>query len=200
MGSAGLLQEFHHGLGPEDIELLAGGILEAAARLNRLAGTLPADEAERPVPLRAGKSAGTRSPATYTDVRSAAKETAFRDGRRPDLQLDLEDTPVTVLPRLMRRMVAELVHDAVRLSDRGTAVRVTLRAEGTGCWLEVATGGSHAVVGRARRRLAAARRIAQATGGVLEVDDRASTTTVRVRWRGVGRHVIRIRIPYNNPA
>jgi len=200
VGSAGLLQEFHRGLGPEDVALLAGGILEAAARLAPLAGPLPAPLEPSPARPRR-KPEGAGRPCGYHDIGSAAKEAAFRDGRRTDLQLDLEDTPVAVRPALMRRMVAELVHDALRISDHGTPVRVTLRAEGTGCRLEVSGAGPQKGWRGRRRRLAAARRIAKATGGELEVSDRATTAAVRVRWHERGRgHTVRIRIPYDNPA
>jgi hypothetical protein len=201
IGSAGLLQEFHRALGPEDIDLLAGGILEAAVRLHRVSDRLLSPDVERPPSRPPRKRDGGHGPSGYVDIRSAAKAAAFRDGRRPDLQLDLEDTPITVPPALVRRMVAELVHDAFRISDRSTAVRVTLRAEGLGCRLEVAATPLTAVR-RRRRKLGAARLLAKATGGDLEVDDRTGpTTAVRVRWPDAGRrHSVRIRIPYDNPA
>jgi K+-sensing histidine kinase KdpD len=191
VGSAGLLQEFHRGLGPEDIALLANGILEAAARLARLAGPLPP---EAHPPHRRRRSEVAIRPSGYNDIRSAAKEAAFRDGRRADLQLDLEDIPISVPAAVVRRMVSELVHDALRISEHGTPVRVTLRAEGAGCRLEV--GGGPQPTGRGRRRkLAAARRIAKATGGVLEVADRESIAAVRVRWPDAERgQTVRVRI------
>lgn len=37
IGSAGLLREFHQNFGPDEIELLAGGILEAALSIHQMA-------------------------------------------------------------------------------------------------------------------------------------------------------------------
>jgi K+-sensing histidine kinase KdpD len=201
IGSAGLLQDFHRALGPEDIELLAGGILEAAVRLNRVADGLQAVEVKRPPSRPPRKPEGGDCLSGYDEIRAAATEAAFRDGRRPDLQLDLEDIPVMAPPSLVRRMVAELVHEACRISDRGTAVRVRLRQEGLGCRLEVAPARPRTVRRHPRLNLGAARLIAEATDGNLEVDERAGTTIVRLRWgHGGRRHSVRIRIPYDNPA
>jgi signal transduction histidine kinase len=202
LGSAGLLQEFHRALEPEDIELLAAGIMEAALRLNQVSPRLadPAHERSsratpRKVPCGSGSSGST-------DVRSAAKEAAFRAGRLADLRLDLQDVPVTVPSILLRKVVSEIVHNAFDLSGRGASVRVLLRADGLGSRLEIAGGGRKRTGDRGRRPLATARRVVEATGGALEVDRRvAGCTIVRVRWRAVdGRDAFRIRIPYDNRA
>ena len=167
LGSAGLLQEFHRALGPEDIELLASGIMEAALRLNRAAGRLarpkrraPSSPPGRSVPCGSGSSGAA-------DVRSAAREAAFRAGRLADLRLDLHDVPVTVPSILLRKVVSEIVRNAFDLSERGASVRVLLRADGLGSRLEIAGGETRRTGERGRRPLAAARRIAKATGGVL---------------------------------
>ena len=202
LGSAGLLQEFHRALQPDDIELLAAGIMEAALRLNQVAERLAGAEHERfSSPTRRTVQCGSASSGS-ADVRSAAKEAAFRAGRRADLRLDLQDVPVTVPSLLLRKIVSEIVHDAFDLSDRGATVRVLLRADGLGSRLEIAAGGMKRKDDHRRRPLAAARRIAAATGGALEVDRRiAGCTIVRVRWRAADRRdAFRIRIPYDNRA
>ena len=202
LGSAGLLQEFHRALGPEEIALLAAGIMEAALRLNEVADRLVEAQDERPPsPPRRKLQVGSGSSGS-ADVRSAAKEAAFRAGRLADLRLDLQDVPVTVPSILLRKVVSEIVHDAFDLSDRGATVRVLLRADGLGSRLEIVGGGTKRRGDRGRRPLAAARRIAEATGGALEVDRQvARGTIVRVRWREAGRRdPVRIRIPYDNPA
>jgi signal transduction histidine kinase len=203
IGSAGLLQEFHRALGPADIELLAAGILEAAVRLNRMAdaaaGGVDAEGAPvRPSPRLDGASGSS----TFADVRAAAREAAFGAGRLADLELDLGDVPVTVPPALLRKVVSTLVRDAFRLSDRGTRVRVGLRADGSGCRIEITDRRPPMAASPRRRKLAAARRIAESTGGELEVDRRqAQATTVRVRWGDPGRrHSVRIRIPCDSRA
>jgi hypothetical protein len=65
IGSAGLLQEFHRTLGPDEIELLAGGILEAALSIHRMAEDHDLDaepgppSGARPGPRRPRLSAAT---------------------------------------------------------------------------------------------------------------------------------------------
>jgi K+-sensing histidine kinase KdpD len=202
LGSAGLLQEFHRALQPEDIELLAAGIMEAALRLNQVAQRLADAEHERSSsPTRRTVPCGSGSSGS-TDVRSAAREAAFRAGRLADLRLDLQDVPVTVPSILLRKVVSEIVCNAFDLSDRGATVRVLLRADGLGSRLEIVGGGMKRTGDRGRRPLAAARRIAAATGGALEVDRRVTgCTIVRVRWRELDRRdAFRIRIPYDNRA
>jgi hypothetical protein len=209
LGSAGLLQEFHRVLGPEDIALLAAGITEAALRLNQMADRLVDAEGKRPSPpARQRLECGSGS-SNSGDVRSAAKEAAFRAGRLADLRLDLQDVPVRVPPILLRTLVSEIVKNAIDLSDHGATVRVLLRADGLGSRLEIASGGTKGTRDRGRRPLREARRIADVTGGALEVDRRvARGTVVRVRWREAGQRdpgnhparVVRIRIPYDNRA
>jgi len=200
LGSAGLLREFHRALGPEDIELLASGIQEAAARLKRVAETVEAAASDRP---RRTRLRPDRGPAlsSWADVRGAARKAAFGEGRRADLQLDLEDLAITVPPPLVRKVVAELVRDAFRRSIPGTAVRVCLRAHSSGCRLEV-LGGTREVSSEGRGALAVARRIAAATGGSLEIDDRVEARTIiRVKWLDPDRrHCVRIRIPHDHRA
>jgi signal transduction histidine kinase len=202
LGSAGLLQEFHRALGPEEIELLAAGIMEAALRLNQMAGRLVDAEGERPSSPPPRRPQCGSGPSSSGDVRSAAKEAAFRAGRLADLRLDLQDVSVRVPIMLLRKVVSEIVQNAFDISDRGAMVRVLLRADGLGSRLEIAGGERKGKGDRGRRPLAAARRIAEATGGALEVDRRvAGGTIVRVRWREAGEpDPVRIRIPYDNRA
>ena len=201
LGSAGLIQEFHRVLGPEDIALLAAGIMEAALRLDQMADRLVDAEGERPSPPAGRRLECGSGSSNSGDVRSAAKEAAFRAGRLADLRLDLHEVPVRVPPILLRKLVAEIVQNALDLSRRGAKVRVLLRADGLGCRLEIAGGGTRGTRDR-RRPLREARRIAEATGGALEVDRRvAGGTVVRVRWREADqRDPVRIRIRYDNRA
>jgi signal transduction histidine kinase len=97
-------------------------------------------------------------------------------------------------PAQLKRIVAELADNAFRFSDRGTAVQVSLRADGAGCRLEIADGGMgmeayqvHRAPREAGRGLALVRRLAEATSGALEIQSRLATgTTVRVLWREPG--------------
>ena len=198
--SAGLLRDFHGALGPQDIELLTLGILEAAGRLDRVAETLgDAEPPERPKRSRPRAHAGSAL-SSWADVRGAARKAAFREGRRADLQLDLEDLVIAVPAPLVRKVVAELVRDAFERSTPGTAVRGCLRTHSSGCRLEV-FGGTRVAPNRGRGALTVARRIATTTGGTLEIDRADARTIVRVKWPDPDhRHSVRIRIPYDNRA
>jgi signal transduction histidine kinase len=194
LGSAGLLQHCHRDLGSAEIEVLAGGILDAALRLHRLAEnhTLGGKLERRPVSRRTGGDAVSQSSAG--DVRSAAKEAAFRAGRLGDLELGLDDLVVLIAPAHFKKIVSELADNAFQFSDRGTAVQVSLRADGSGCRLEIVDGGMgmeayqvHRAPRETGRGLALVRRLAEATGGALEIESRLTAgTTVRVLWRAAG--------------
>jgi CheY-like chemotaxis protein len=178
IGSAGLLQEFHRDLGPDEIELLAGGILDAALSIHRMAEKhVPDAEPEPP-----SESSGC------ADVRSAAREAAFGEGRLADLTLDLHEVAVRIAPAHLRKIVAELVRNAFEFSDRGTAVRVSLRADASGCRLEIVDRGPRMAADRRGAGLALVHDIAEASGGAVEIESgTAAGTTVRVRWRDPGR-------------
>jgi signal transduction histidine kinase len=194
-GSAGLLEHCHRDLGAAEIEVLARGILDAALRLHRLAEnhTVCAQLERRRVSARRGADAPSPTSGAG-DVRSAAKEAAFRGGRVGDLQLDLDDAVVPMAPAQLKRIVAELADNAFRFSNRGTAVQVALRADGAGCRLEIADGGMGMEAYQVHRApkepgggLALVRRLAEATSGALEIQSRlAAGTTVRVLWRDKG--------------
>jgi hypothetical protein len=201
LGSARLLHDFHRALSPEDIELLAAGISEAVMRLDRAVETrIEAERAHRPRRTRPPADRGCPA-SNWSDVRAAAKEAAFREGRRPDLQLDLEDIAIRVPATLVRKVVAELVRDAFQRSTPGMAVRVCLRSLSSGWRLEV-LGGPRPASSRGRGPLAVTRRIVAATGGRLEVEDRTDARTiVRVNWPDPDRrHSVRVRIPRDNRA
>ena len=195
LGSAGLLEHCHRDLGAAEIEVLARGIRDAALRLHRLAEnhTVCTTLAHGRASARGGTDA--LSPTSGAgDVRSAAKEAAFRGGRVADLELDLDDAVVPTSPAQLKRIVAELADNAFRFSDRGTAVQVSLRADGAACRLEIADGGMgmeayqvHRAPRESGRGLALVRRLAEATSGTLEIQSRLATgTTVRVLWREPG--------------
>jgi two-component system, sensor histidine kinase and response regulator len=202
MGSASLLQELHADFGPEEIQALGTGILKAAHRLHRMAENyiLYAD-------LELRRLSGTREPSSAgsgaKDVREAAKEAAAEAGRPDDLALDLHDVRVPMEPAYLGKVVSELVDNALKFSDRGTTVTVSLAAEGGADVLEIVDRGTGMAAdqvnrvgafqqfdrGRFEQRgsgvgLALVRSIAEATGASLEINSRlAQGTTVRVRWK-----------------
>ena len=203
MGSASLLQEISAGFGPDEIQALGTGILKAAHRLHRMAENyiLYAD-------LELRRLSGTREPSSAgsgsEDVRKAAKEAAAEDGRLDDLALDVHEVRVPLDPAYLGKLVSELVDNAFKFSDRGTAVTVSLKPAGSAAVLEIVDRGTGMGADQVKRvgafqqfdrgrfeqrgsgvGLALVRSIAEATGATLEIESRlAQGTTVRVRWNG----------------
>jgi two-component system sensor histidine kinase/response regulator len=201
IGSAGLLQELHGDFGPEEIQALGTGILKAAHRLHRMAENyiLYADlELRRLSGIGEPMSASSGAP----DVRAAAHEAAIQDGRLDDLALDVQDVRVPMESAYLRKVVFELVDNALKFSSRGTTVRASLQGAGTAAVLEIVDRGTGMSADQVKRvgafqqfdrgrfeqrgsgvGLALVRSIAEATGASLEIESRlAEGTTVRVRW------------------
>jgi len=201
IGTAGLLQEFHREFGPEEIQAMAGGMLKAANRLHRMAENyiLYADLELRRLSGLGEPMGGSSGP---EEVRAPAKEAARQDERLDDLELDVAEVGVPIASAYLRKIVLEIADNAFKFSNRGRPVKVSLRTVGGSAVLEIAdhgTGMSADQVqrvgafqqfdrGRFEQRgsgvgLALVRSIAEATGGVVEIDSRlAEGTTVRVRW------------------
>ncbi len=72
------------------------------------------------------RSASTTKPAEL--VRSAAIAQAEKAGRLSDLILDLAEAPLPMAEDYFKKIVIELVQNAVKFSDAGLSVRVSLKA------------------------------------------------------------------------
>lgn len=141
IGSARLLQEFHAGFGPDEIEETAGAILRAALRLHRMTENyiLYADlETRRLSSAGAERLLGSSG---ATDVKSAAIDAGAQRGRSADLETDVAECTVPMVPAYLRKAVAELADNAFKFSPAGAAVRVSLSAGGPETVLEVADRG-----------------------------------------------------------
>jgi len=203
IGSARLLQEFHGDFEPQQIEEMAGGILRAAERLHRMAENyiLYVDlELQR---LSGARPGGNLSGASGgTEVAAAAREAAAQCGRAADLELDVVDLVVPIAAAYVRKIVSELVDNALKFSAPGTPVRVSLTAAAPGSLLTVSDRGRGMTADQVREvgafqqfhrsrfeqqgsgvGLALVRRLAEAAGGRFEISSPPHEgTSVRIRW------------------
>jgi signal transduction histidine kinase len=74
-------------------------------------------------------------------VAPAATRIAQQAGRKADLKLELQDAQVAVIPAHLKKIIEELVDNAFKFSEAGTAVRVTSRSAEGSTTLRVADQG-----------------------------------------------------------
>jgi len=120
-------------LGTATITEMGQEICKSGLRLERLIENflfyarleMVATDADSVIALRSAK---TTSPTTTVHaVASAQAETA---GRLPDLKLDLAETSLSMAEDYFKKIVAELVQNAFKFSEPGTAVHVSLKTTG----------------------------------------------------------------------
>jgi signal transduction histidine kinase len=143
IGGAGLLREARAGLPPEAIDDLLDSIVRSAERLQRLIENY-LTYAGLEVARLAGESVGSAASGTAgpAEIEEAAREAAREVGREADLQLELDATAALPLgPTYLRKLVGELVRNALKFSKAGSPVRVSLRAEDGHRRLTVADAG-----------------------------------------------------------
>lgn len=204
LGSLSLLQSSHREMAAADIDDLMGMAVRAANRLHRVAENYLlhagldfqrlADGTASTRPL-----AGTSGAA---DVEGAAQAVAAEADRTNDLQLSLSDVTAPIGGPYLRKIVSELVDNALKFSSRGQLVRVSLTQWRGEVRLEVADEGpglTRAQVGEVGAfqqfgrnlleqqgsglGLALVRAMAVASGGSLEVVSSSSPAAcIRVCW------------------
>jgi two-component system, sensor histidine kinase and response regulator len=204
LGGSQFLMQFHREMSADEIGEMAGSLFKAAQRLHRMAENyISYAELELQRLTRPGTApAELRGSAGRAEVRQAAEETAAELGRGDDLRLDLDDTTVPVATAYLRKLVAELVDNALKFSEARTAVTVTLRSSATGKALEVADKGRGMTADQVREigafrqfhralfeqqgsglGLSLARGIVVASGGRFDIESAAGAgTTVRILW------------------
>jgi signal transduction histidine kinase len=144
LGSAQALEALHESLPPASIKQLATGMTHAATRLRHtienylLYASL---ELERLAPSADTRQRTLGGTAGHLDVREAATTQAAEKSREADLRFELEETGVPMAPVYLRKVVAELVGNALKFSEPGTPVRVALTRAGADTQLEVADAG-----------------------------------------------------------
>jgi signal transduction histidine kinase len=204
LGGSQFIDQFHREMSPEAIGDMAHSIFKAAQRLHRLAENYilyaqlevqRVSGAGAPPPPLAGSTGGD-------EAGEAARETATEWGRAADLRLEIEDAQVPLAPLYLRKLAAELVDNALKFSERGTAVTVSLRSAPGEVTLEVTDAGRGMTkdevraIGAFRQfdraffeqqgsglGFALVRGIASGSGGHFDLDSRPGAgTRVRIRW------------------
>jgi signal transduction histidine kinase len=144
ISNAEMLAESAAALDPQTIAEMSQEICQSGQRLERLIENfliyaqleIVATDPQSISRLRAAK---TIQPAQV--VRAAAMAQAEKAGRLEDLRLDLADTPLPMAEDYFRKIVVELVQNALRFSDAGLAVRVRLQATAADVELTVRDDG-----------------------------------------------------------
>jgi two-component system sensor histidine kinase/response regulator len=206
LGGAAFLRNARSSLSDAEIDEMLGAMELAGERLKRLVENylLHAGlELQRVSRADGGALRGESGP---EEVESAAREHASAAGREADLALELAaDARTPAAPPYLRKVVTELVDNALKFSALGSPVRIRLFRDGAGARLEVADRGRGmsaeqvAQIGAFRQfersvyeqqgsglGLALVRALVEGTGGRLEIESTpAESTTVRALWPGV---------------
>ena len=133
ISNAELLAADASALGVETVTEIGREISQSALRLERLIESflfyarleMVATDAESVIAMRSAKITGAAEIVGATT--SATAETA---GRRNDLKLELSDGPVAMAEEYFKKIVGELVQNAFKFSQPGTAVQVGLKTSG----------------------------------------------------------------------
>jgi DNA-binding response OmpR family regulator/anti-sigma regulatory factor (Ser/Thr protein kinase) len=144
LGTAGRLIDRAAELTPQDIETASQTILEATRYLHReIENYLLFAQLEilRFDPARVILLRKNTLQAPGAVIESTAQQVAARQGREADLSLETHDTPVQVTHDNLRKIIEELLDNALRFSRPGTPVRVYTRTEVDGYVLHVEDRG-----------------------------------------------------------
>jgi signal transduction histidine kinase len=124
---------------------VAQTIHESAERLYRLVENYLLYAEIQIIGLDPEKLAALRALSGTSDLKSivapAATRIAQKSGREADLKLELQDAQVALIPAHLKKIVEELIDNAFKFSEAGTAVRVTSRSDEGGTTLIVADQG-----------------------------------------------------------
>jgi signal transduction histidine kinase len=204
LGGSQMLRDLHQEMAPEEISEMAAAIAKAAQRLYRMSENYLLYAGMELQRLTAGESgAGALSGSAGADlVRAVAEEQARESGREPDLQMDLADVTLPLGDPYARKIVSELVDNALKFSEPGKPIGVSLAAAGGKATLTVADSGSGMTPDQIREvsafrqfnravfeqqgsglGLALVKGIIEASGGALELTGSPGQgTTARATW------------------
>jgi signal transduction histidine kinase len=128
---------------PEEIGEMATAISKAAQRLHRMAENYLLHAGMELQRLAVSEST-TRALAGAADadlVRDAARAQAREHGREQDVEMELADARLPVAEAYARKIVSELVDNALKFSAAGKPIEVSLTAPGETVTLAVADAG-----------------------------------------------------------
>jgi signal transduction histidine kinase len=143
LGGSDLLSALAGALSPEEITETATAIHNAAERLNRMVENylmLVGIELAR-LGSADGKTQAFAGACGPDEVAVSAKQNAAKHDREADLDLALANIELPLAPPYAAKIVAELVNNAVKFSEPGKRIGVTLRAADGRLSLEVSDHG-----------------------------------------------------------
>jgi signal transduction histidine kinase len=204
VGGSEMLRELRHELAPEEIGEMATAIFKAGQRLHRMAENyllyvgLELDRLATSEP----RTRALSGDASAGEVDKSARDPAREHGREGDVDLDLAGVTLPIAPPYAAKIVSELVDNALKFSQVGKRVRVSLRTvnervcfevedHGRGMTAdELAQRGAFRQFGRAVFEqqgsglgLALVKGIVEASQGTLDiVSTPGSGTTARASW------------------
>lgn len=143
LGGSQMIRDLHNEMAPEEIGEMATAIAKAAQRLHRMSENYLLYAGMELQRLTAGDSAaGALSGAAGADlVREVAEAQARESGREQDVQADLADVTLPLAEPYARKIVSELVDNALKFSEAGRPVKVSLKGAGNKVTLAVADAG-----------------------------------------------------------
>lgn len=145
LGTAGRLIDRAAELTPQDIEDASKSILEASRQMHREIENYLLFAQLEILRFDPGRVIVLRRNTLNTPgalIESVAREQAVQRGREADLLLDTQDMAIHMTQDNFRKIVEELVDNALRFSPRGTPVRVWARAESGSYALHVEDRGA----------------------------------------------------------
>ena len=143
LGGSQMIRELHQQMAPEEIGEMATAIYKAAQRLHRMAENYLLHVGMELERLTVAESpAGALSGAAGADVvRDAANAQAREYGREQDIQMDVADATLPVAEAYVRKIVSELVDNALKFSEAGNPIKVSITAPAQRVTLTVADAG-----------------------------------------------------------
>jgi signal transduction histidine kinase len=143
LGGSQMIRELHQEMAPEEVGEMATAIFKAAQRLHRMAENYLLHVGMEMERLTVAESpARALSGSAGADVvRDAAYAQAREYGREQDIQMDLADATLPLAEPYVRKIVSELVDNALKFSEAGKPIKVLVSAPGQRVTLVVADAG-----------------------------------------------------------
>jgi signal transduction histidine kinase len=143
LGGSQMIRELHQEMAPGEIAEMATAIFKAAQRLHRMAENYLLHVGMELERLTVAESpARALSGAAGADlVRDATYAQAREYGREQDIQMDLADATLPLAEAYARKIVSELVDNALKFSEAGKPIKVMVAAAGQRVTLAVADAG-----------------------------------------------------------
>jgi signal transduction histidine kinase len=143
LGGSQMIRELHQEMAPEEIAEMATAIFKAAQRLHRMTENYLLHvgmELER-LTVAESPARALSGSAGADVVRDATYAQAQEYGREQDIQMDLADATLPLAAPYVRKILSELVDNALKFSEAGKPIKVLITAPGQRVTLVVADAG-----------------------------------------------------------